>query len=117
MAYSRGEEAVMLLMGWCGGAPDCASTRTRVGARRCGSPPFGSSLADARSRPHKHTRPMTPWSEGLKLTVSSMRGGLAKPVRAATCTSLRRGSGYEQAKAKLRCIKSDEVAVAFGPPA
>jgi hypothetical protein len=32
-------------------------------------------------------------------------------------TSLRRGSGYEQAKAKLRCIESDEVAVAFGPPA
>lgn len=31
--------------------------------------------------------------------------------------SLRRGSGYEQAKAKLRCIESDEVAVAFGPPA
>ena len=30
---------------------------------------------------------------------------------------LRRGSGYEQAKAKLRCIESDEVAVAFGPPA
>lgn len=27
------------------------------------------------------------------------------------------GSGYEQAKAKLRCIESDEVAVAFGPPA
>jgi hypothetical protein len=26
-------------------------------------PPFGSSLAGARSRPHKHTRPMTPWSE------------------------------------------------------
>ena len=26
------------------------------------------------------------------------------------------GSGYEQAKAKLRCIESDEVAVAFGPP-
>ena len=31
--------------------------------------------------------------------------------------SLRRGSGYEQAKAKLRCIESDEVAVALGPPA
>ena len=31
--------------------------------------------------------------------------------------SLRRGSGYEQAKAKLRCIESGEVAVAFGPPA
>jgi hypothetical protein len=31
--------------------------------------------------------------------------------------SLRRGSGYEQAKAKLRSIESDEVAVAFGPPA
>jgi hypothetical protein len=28
-----------------------------------------------------------------------------------------RGSGYEQAKAKLCCIESDEVAVAFGPPA
>jgi hypothetical protein len=27
------------------------------------------------------------------------------------------GSGYEQPKAKLRCIESDEVAVAFGPPA
>jgi len=26
-------------------------------------PPFGSSLAGARSRPHKHTRPMTPWNE------------------------------------------------------
>ena len=26
------------------------------------------------------------------------------------------GSGYEQAKAKLRCIESDEVAFAFGPP-
>jgi pimeloyl-ACP methyl ester carboxylesterase len=26
-------------------------------------------------------------------------------------------SGYEQAKAKLRCIERDEVAVAFGPPA
>ena len=31
--------------------------------------------------------------------------------------SLRWGSGYEQTKAKLRCIESDEVAVAFGPPA
>jgi len=31
--------------------------------------------------------------------------------------SLRRGSGYEQASAKLHCIESDEVAVAFGPPA
>jgi len=31
--------------------------------------------------------------------------------------SLRRGSGHEQAKAKLRCIESDEVAVAFGPTA
>jgi hypothetical protein len=31
--------------------------------------------------------------------------------------SLRRGSSYEQAKAKLRRIESDEVAVAFGPPA
>ena len=30
---------------------------------------------------------------------------------------LRRGSGYEQAKAKLRCIEGGEVAVAFGPPA
>ncbi len=27
------------------------------------------------------------------------------------------GSGYEQASAKLRCIESDEAAVAFGPPA
>jgi hypothetical protein len=27
------------------------------------------------------------------------------------------GSGDEQAKAKLRCIESDEVAVTFGPPA
>ena len=26
-------------------------------------------------------------------------------------------SGYEQAKAKLRRIESDEVAIAFGPPA
>ncbi len=26
-------------------------------------------------------------------------------------------SGYEQASTKLRCIESDEVAVAFGPPA
>ena len=26
-------------------------------------------------------------------------------------------SGHEQAKAKLRCIESDEVAVPFGPPA
>jgi hypothetical protein len=31
--------------------------------------------------------------------------------------SLRRGSGYEQAKAKLRCIETDEVAVALRPPA
>jgi len=31
--------------------------------------------------------------------------------------SLRRGSGYEQAKAKLRCVEGGEVAVAFGPPA
>ena len=30
---------------------------------------------------------------------------------------LRVGSGDEQAKAKLRCVESDEVAVAFGPPA
>jgi len=30
---------------------------------------------------------------------------------------VRRGSGYEQAKAELRCVESDEVAVAFGPPA
>jgi hypothetical protein len=27
------------------------------------------------------------------------------------------GSGYKQPKAKLHCIESDEVAVAFGPPA
>ena len=27
------------------------------------------------------------------------------------------GSGYEQPKAKLCCVESDEVAVAFGPPA
>ena len=27
------------------------------------------------------------------------------------------GLGYEQAKAKLCCVESDEVAVAFGPPA
>ena len=39
------------------------------------------------------------------------------PHRAYASDSLRRGSGYEQAKAKLRCIESDEVAVAFGPPA
>ncbi len=38
------------------------------------------------------------------------------PHRAYASDSLRRGSGYEQAKAKLRCIESDEVAVAFGPP-
>jgi hypothetical protein len=37
--------------------------------------------------------------------------------RAYASHSLRRGSGYEQPKAKLRCIESDEVAVAFGPPA
>jgi hypothetical protein len=30
---------------------------------------------------------------------------------------LQRSSGDEQAKAKLCCIESDEVAVAFGPPA
>ena len=30
---------------------------------------------------------------------------------------LRRGSGYEQAEAKLRRIEGGEVAVAFGPPA
>src|SRR5262249_10648192 len=46
-----------------------------------------------------------------------MGGGPAQPVRAAPCTQSGRGSGYEQAKAKLRCIESDEVAVAFGPPA
>ena len=28
-----------------------------------------------------------------------------------------RGSGDEQAKAKLCCVEIDEVAVAFGPPA
>ena len=37
--------------------------------------------------------------------------------RAYPSDSLRRGSGYEQAKAKLRRVESDEVAVAFGPPA
>src|SRR5579875_1163276 len=29
----------------------------------------------------------------------------------------RRGSGYEQAKAELRRVKIDDVAIAFGPPA
>jgi len=27
------------------------------------------------------------------------------------------GSGYKQAEAKLGCVESDDVAVAFGPPA
>jgi hypothetical protein len=44
--------------------------------------------------------------------------GWACPAGAGTNSpSLRRGSGYEQAKAKLGCIESGEVAVAFGPPA
>src|SRR5437763_3504984 len=47
-----------------------------------------------------------------------MRGESAQPVGAAACTqSAAGGSGYEKAKAKLRCIESDEVAVALGPPA
>jgi hypothetical protein len=33
------------------------------------------------------------------------------------CTQSAAGSGYEQAKAELGCVQSDEVAVAFGPPA
>ena len=39
------------------------------------------------------------------------------PGAGSNLPSLRRGSGYEQAKAKLCRIESDEVAVAFGPPA
>src|SRR5438477_9778607 len=46
-----------------------------------------------------------------------MRGGPAQPVGQQRVASLRRGSGYEQAKAELRRVESDEVAVAFGPPA
>jgi len=39
-------------------------------------------------------------------------------VSAAMSTGTQSGrcSGYEQAKAELRCIESDESAVAFGPP-
>src|SRR5438105_11076587 len=45
-----------------------------------------------------------------------MRGGPARPVRAATCTQSAAGSGDEQAKAKLCHLEIDEVAVTFGPP-
>jgi hypothetical protein len=45
-----------------------------------------------------------------------MRGRPAQPV-GQQFASLVRGSGYEQAKAKLRCIETDEVAVALRPPA
>ena len=44
-----------------------------------------------------------------------------EPSQSATVTrptaSLRRGSGYEQAKAELCRVEGEEVAVAFGPPA
>jgi hypothetical protein len=43
-------------------------------------------------------------------TPLSARSGTAPPVAV-------RGSGYEQAKAKLRCIEGDQVALALGPPA
>jgi putative transposase len=63
----------------------------------------------ARTRPSRHARdPQAQpfWAE--KLT---------SPHPKQLVPSLRLGSGYEQAKAELRCIESDEVAVAFGPPA
>jgi hypothetical protein len=44
-------------------------------------------------------------------------GGVATLLGAAEKALGQPGSGYEQTKAKLRCIESDEVAVAFGPPA
>jgi hypothetical protein len=96
-------------------APSTEKGVPQIGSGRYGSPPFGSSLADARSRPHKHTRPMTPWSEGLKADRLTDARWACPAGAGSNLPSLRRGSGYEQAKPKLRCIESDEVAVAFGP--
>ena len=59
----------------------------------------------------------TPWSEGLSRPFDRCEVGPAQTGAGSNLPSLRRGSGYEQAKAKLRCIESDEVTVAFGPPA
>jgi hypothetical protein len=63
----------------------CSKGCIEIWSGRYGSPPFGSSLADARSRPHKHTRPMTPWSEGLKPTVCRFEVGLPSRWRQQTC--------------------------------
>ena len=56
---------------------------------------------------------------GTVVDAPSRFGSVGLPSRCGQqlVPSLRRGSGYEQAKAELRSIESDEVAVAFGPPA
>ena len=84
---------------------DAPAASVRQLTRRCPLPP-----AQAHA-PHDTLK------RGLKLTGLTDARWAARPVRAANLPRLRRGSGYEQAKAKLRCIESDEVAVAFGPPA
>lgn len=60
---------------------------------------------------------MSTRTNGLLAHARRMRGGPAQPVRVAACTQSAAGSGYEQAKAKLCGIESDQATVAFGPPA
>jgi hypothetical protein len=54
---------------------------------------------------------------GIQALIEEVRSGPAQRCGQHLVPGLRQGSGYEQAKAKLRRIESDEVAVAFGPPA
>ena len=69
-----------------------------------------------RSRPHKHTGTHDTLERGFEADpLTDARWDL--PGAGSNLPSLRRGSGYEQAKAKLRRIEIDEFAVAFGPPA
>ena len=83
---------------------DAAAASVRQLTRRCPLP-----LAQA------HTTQDT-LERGLKNRLTDARWA-CRAVAGSNLPSLRRGSGHEQAKAKLRCIESDEVAVAFGPPA
>jgi hypothetical protein len=62
-------------------------------------------------RPHGSPRNSVPRPQEIQAS----RG--QSPDSAAHDVQSRGGSGDEQAKAEFCCIESDEVAVAFGPPA
>jgi hypothetical protein len=78
---------------------------------------------------HYHALPTSEFASDSSQRVGASRSGgysldraAARPVpdrnqRNLVQDRLGGGSGYEQAQAKLRRIESDEVAVAFGPPA